>query len=137
MTDLPSLELKKILFVEDDEDIIIITKMALEDIGGMTVKCCSSGKDALECVESFDPQLFLFDVMMPEMGGPELLKKMQKMPKFVNTPIIFLTAKSQTQEVDDYKKLGALDVIIKPFDPTTLAAELQEIWNNYQRNQSL
>ena len=120
--------LTKILLVEDEEDIRIITKMALEDIGKMTVQSCSRGKEALACADSFQPQLFLFDVMMPEMDGPTLFKELRKKPQFSKTPVIFLTAKSQTQEVDDYIKLGALDVIIKPFDPITLSSQILEKW---------
>ncbi len=123
--------LTKILLVEDEEDIRIITKMSLEDIGKMTVQSCSRAKEALACADSFQPQLFLFDVMMPEMDGPTLLKELRKRPQFAKTPVIFLTAKSQTQEVDDYIKLGALDVIIKPFDPITLSGQIQEKWKNF------
>jgi two-component system, OmpR family, response regulator len=135
MTNLPSLpeQLKKIIYVEDDEDILIIVRMSLEDIGGMIVKCFSSGKEALACAEDFAPQLFLLDVMMPEMDGLTLFKEIRKNPKFVNIPVIFITAKSQAQEIEYYKKLGALDVMIKPFDPTTLAAELQEKWQKYRQ----
>jgi two-component system, OmpR family, response regulator len=130
----PTVPLSKILYVEDDEDIVFITKMSLEDIGKMQVKCCTSGKEALACAASFDPQLFLFDVMMPEMDGVTLLLELRKSPQFAETPVIFLTAKSLSQEIDTYRKLGALDVIIKPFDPTTLAAALQQKWNSYQRS---
>lgn len=123
--------LTKILLVEDEEDIRLITKMALEDIGKMTVLSCSRGTEALALADAFQPELFLFDVMMPEMDGPTLLKELRKRPQFAKTAVIFLTAKSQTQEVDEYKKLGALDVIIKPFDPVTLPVQIVERWNHF------
>lgn len=129
----PPLQLKRIIYVEDDEDIQVIVKMSLEDIGGMIVKCFNSGKELLAYTEDFQPQLLLLDVMMPEMDGLTLFKELRKNPKYVNTPVIFITAKSQAQEIDYYKKQGALDVFIKPFEPATLAQELQEKWQKYTK----
>lgn len=122
-------ELKTILYVEDEEDIRSIAQIALEDIGGFTLKNCTNGEEALAAAESFVPDLILLDVMMPGMDGPTTLNELRKNPKFSNIPAIFITAKIQADEISEYKSLGALDVISKPFDPITLAAQIKEIWS--------
>ncbi len=123
--------LQKILYVEDEPDIQTITSMALETFGNFTLKICNNGKEALECIESFEPDLVLSDVMMPEMDGPTLLQNLKNNPKFQNIPVIFTTAKAQLHEIEHYKELGAANVLSKPFNLTTLSSELQELWNSY------
>jgi Response regulator containing CheY-like receiver, AAA-type ATPase, and DNA-binding domains len=70
--------LDKVLYVEDDPDIREIATLALEDVGGLTLKTCESGERALQEVEEFKPQLILLDVMMPNMDGPETLTAMRE-----------------------------------------------------------
>lgn len=123
-------DLKRILYVEDEPDIQAIAKLALEVVGGLELKVCSSGEEALECAESFAPDLFLLDVMMPGLNGPDTLRALQDIPAVAGLPAIFMTAKVQPTEVTAYKALGAIDVIAKPFDPMTLADQIKEIWNN-------
>ena len=121
---------KKILYVEDEPDIQAIAKVALETIGGFTVRICSSGREALETIEKFNPDCILLDVMMPGMDGPTTLKALRQLPGFATTPAIFMTAKGQP--VAEYKALGALDMISKPFNPMTLAATLRQILEGRQ-----
>lgn len=120
--------LSRILYVEDEPDIRAVAKLALEAVGGFTLEICSSGQEALEKAEAFGPQMMLLDVMMPEMDGPTTMKKLRKIPALANVPAIFMTAKVQPQEVKEYKALGAVEVIAKPFDPMTLASNINEIW---------
>ncbi len=117
----------KILHVEDDPDILEIAKLSLETIGGFEILQCSSGKRALEEVHAFMPDLFLFDVMMPEMSGDTLYKKIKEMPEFKNIPTIFMTARAQASDISGLKALGALDVILKPFDPMALPDQIRAI----------
>ena len=122
-------ELTKILYVEDEADIQEVAKIALETVGGFTLKVCSSGEEALSQAEAFEPQLFLLDVMMPGMDGPETLAELRKIPSLADVPVIFMTAKVQSNEVDGFKKIGALDVIAKPFDPMSLAEKIRTCWS--------
>lgn len=122
--------LKKILYVEDDESIAEIVKMSLEDIGGFEVLHCFSGQGALKEVIDYNPQLILMDVMMPEMDGPETMLHMQAMPDVADIPIIFMTARAQIQEQKQYMELGAIGVIVKPFDPITLPDQICELWTH-------
>ncbi|MEN0039547.1 MAG: response regulator [Cellvibrio sp.] len=121
-------ELTRILYVEDDPDIQAIAVMVLETINGFTLEACSCGGDALEKAVAFNPDLVLLDVMMPGMDGPETLKCLRNFPELANTPVVFMTAKVQPQEVEGYLNLGAVGVIAKPFDPMTLAQQLRDIW---------
>lgn len=120
--------LKKILYVEDEPDIRLIAAMALESVGGFTLEVCDSGADALAKGQHFAPDLLLLDVMMPEMDGPTTLQALRRLPGLESTPVIFMTAKVQAQEIAGYRDFGALDVIAKPFDPMTLAAQVEAIW---------
>lgn len=122
-------ELTRILYVEDDQDIQAIAMMVLETISGFTLEPCSSGAEALQKAVAFKPDLVLLDVMMPGMDGPETLKGLRAFPELATTPVVFMTAKVQPQEVEDYLNLGAIGVIAKPFDPMTLAQELRAIWS--------
>jgi len=120
--------LNKILVVEDENDIRTILKFTLERLGHFTVLYCSSGIEALESAEIFSPDLILLDVMMPGMDGIETLKELRNKLPLRYTPVIFMTAKTQADEIANYKKLGAIDVITKPFDPTLLVERLWAIW---------
>lgn len=121
-------ELKRILYVEDEPDIQAVAKIALEKIGGFELQIHSLGKEAVANAVIFAPDLLLLDVMMPDMDGPATLKALKALPELENTPVIFMTAKVQPSEVEEYKTLGALDVISKPFDPMTLAEQIKSIW---------
>jgi CheY-like chemotaxis protein len=124
------MNLERILYVEDEPDIQAVAKLALEMVGGYQVKICSSGQEALDALGGFEPDLILLDVMMPGMDGPTTLQNLRADPVTAGIPVIFLTAKVQPSEVARYQALGALNVIAKPFDPMTLAAEIRQIWEN-------
>ncbi len=121
-------ELKLVLYVEDDPDIQMVAQMALEVVGGLTLRSCSSGREALDAVASCQPDLILLDVMMPEMDGPSTLAELRKLPVTASTPVVFMTAKVQAAEVSHYKSLGAIGVIAKPFDPMQLAQQVRQLW---------
>lgn len=121
-------KLTRILYVEDEPDIQTVARLALETLGGFAVEICGSGDEALQRAPGFQPQLILLDVMMPGMDGPTTLGKLREIAQFATTPAIFMTAKVQPSEVAGYKALGAVDVIPKPFDPMTLASQVQAIW---------
>jgi CheY-like chemotaxis protein len=123
-------KLQRILYVEDEPDIQAVAKLALEMVGGFTVKICSSGAEALREVEAFAPDMILLDVMMPGMDGPSTLKALRELPSQATTPVAFMTAKVQAHEVANYKALGARDVIPKPFDPMKLADQVRAVWES-------
>jgi len=123
--------LRSILYVEDDEDIAEVTMMTLQMLGGFDVVHCNSGQRALDRFASVAPQLVLMDVMMPEMDGPETLRRLrQQSGAAERVPVIFMTARAQLHEQAAYRALGALGVIVKPFDPITLGTQIAEIWES-------
>ena len=124
--------LERILYAEDEPDIQQVASLALEVVGGFTLKTCNSGLEAVNEIEGFAPQLLLFDVMMPDLDGPTALAKIREIEAYRETPAIFMTAKVQPAEVQKYLDMGAVDVIPKPFDPMTLATQIQEIWARVQ-----
>jgi CheY-like chemotaxis protein len=121
--------LNRILYVEDEPDIRFVAEMALQAVGGFSVISCASGEEALRAAPQARADLLLLDVMMPGMDGPGTLKALRALAATAHTPVIFMTAKVQAAEVATYKALGALEVIAKPFDPMTLAARIQRIWD--------
>ena len=119
-------DMLSVLYVEDDPDIRMVASMALDN-EGFELVMCDSGQEALNKAVTLTPDLLLLDVMMPEMDGPTTLKKLRQLPQLANTPVIFMTAKVQSGEVAEYKALGALGVISKPFDPMTLADKIHNL----------
>jgi two-component system OmpR family response regulator len=119
-------EILTVLYAEDEADIRSVTEFSLEDEGFELVPC-ASGQEAMDKAMTLTPDLILLDVMMPGMDGPTTLKKLRQLPHLATTPVIFMTAKVQPAEVAEYKVLGALGVISKPFDPMTLADEIRKL----------
>jgi len=74
------------------------------------------------------PDLILLDVMMPGMDGPTTLKSLRGHDEFAAIPVLFMTAKVQSDEVEEYLALGAVGVIHKPFDPMALSDEIRALW---------
>ncbi|RME87525.1 MAG: response regulator [Planctomycetota bacterium] len=126
-------DLKKILLAEDEEDIQIIAQMALEEIGGFKVCHCRNGLEALEQIETFQPQIVLLDVMMPKMDGLTAFEELKKRGLLAELPIVFMTAKVQNHEIHEYLEKGATGVIIKPFDPMELPNQVQELWKKWNQ----
>lgn len=119
---------KTILHIDDDEDIREITRFALTDIGGISVVQCSSGSEGLDRLESTNPDLILLDVVMPDMSGEEAFQRIQSRQQRAAAPVVFMTAKGDPAATERLLGLGAADVIVKPFDPLTLADDLRSIW---------
>jgi two-component system OmpR family response regulator len=121
--------LRRILFVEDDPDIQVVATLALESLGGFAVLACGSGAEALARFAGFAPDLVLLDVMMPGMDGPATLEALRRLPAG-DVPVVFMTARVQAHEIVQYRAMGAVDVIAKPFDPMTLAETVQTLWRS-------
>jgi len=83
--------LQRILLADDEPDILEVSRIALETVGGFEVAVCSSGAELLQRLPDFSPDLIIIDVMMPDMAGPEVLTRVRQVPGFSETPVIFLT----------------------------------------------
>lgn len=122
--------LNRILVVEDEDDIREIVTAVLETLGKYTVESCTSSDEAIEKAAAFNPDIMLLDVMMPGMDGPTTLSKLRDNPGLEKTPVIFMTAKAMPAEIESYMSLGALGVITKPFNPTTICEEIEAFWDS-------
>lgn len=120
--------LKRILHVEDVPSIQLVTRIALERVGQFEVLSCATGREALEKVAAFGPQLILLDVMLPDMDGPETLRQLGQRLDLKEVPVVFLTGNIDSQRLEELRQLGARDVLSKPFDPLQLPARLEAIW---------
>ena len=126
---MPAQPLSRICYVEDDEDIQRIVRMSLEKIGRMTVEVVGDPMVAIERMIAFKPDLVLLDWMMPGMDGPTLYRKMLETAAVKSLPVVFITAKASSRELDELRKLGAAGAISKPFSPRDLPDQLRAIWS--------
>ena len=115
----------KVLYVDDDADICEVATLALELDPGIEVKSESSGASGLATAALWRPDAILLDVMMPLMDGPTTLVHLQSDVVTRDIPVVFITARAQSREIEEFIKQGAREVITKPFDPMTLADELR------------
>jgi CheY-like chemotaxis protein len=111
----------RILHVDDEPDIREIVEMSLGLNPDFEVRTCACGADAITVAAEWSPFLILLDVMMPGMDGPTTLAHLRKDPRTADIPVLFMTARAQARELQQFIALGAQGVISKPFDPMTLA----------------
>jgi CheY-like chemotaxis protein len=121
-------QLARVLYVEDEPDIQTVARLALEIVGGFTVKVCSSGEEALREAENFAPDMILLDVMMPGLSGPGTLKALRALPTLQKTLVVFMTAKAEPEDLAFYQSLGVRAIISKPFEPMKLSEQMHTIW---------
>jgi two-component system OmpR family response regulator len=120
--------LKRIMYVDDEPDIRRVAKISLGMVGEFELCLCSSGCEALDKVQAFQPDLILLDVMMPGMDGPATLSALRDTAGAASIPVIFVTAKAQPAEITRYRSLGVLEVLKKPFQPVQLPDQLRDLW---------
>ncbi len=123
----------KILLAEDEQSLGKIVKESLET-RGFLVTHCIDGKEALEKYHSEKPNLLVLDVMMPKKDGFTLAKEIRKID--TNIPILFLTAKSQTQDVVNGFTIGGNDYVKKPFSMEELIVRMESLLKqvNYKKD---
>ena len=119
----------KILYVDDEPDIREVATFALELDPEIEVATADSGGLALSMLDrgAVLPDLFLLDVMMPDLDGPMTLAQIRQRPAFAAIPAVFITARAQPHERDHLLGLGAIGVVTKPFDPMTLAGDIRAL----------
>ena len=116
--------LNKILLVDDDEAQLSFAEILLSN--DYKVITAISGKKALEHLNhGFVPDLILLDILMPEMDGFEVYNRIRAMDRMKNIPVVFLTAVSETSEVQRALEAGAADYIIKPYNKANLLSRVK------------
>ncbi len=119
----------RILYVDDDKDIRHIVKLSLALDPAIELRMCADGAQTLEAAatDQWRPDLVMLDVMMPRMDGPTLMIALREMPGFAHTPFVFVTARAREADVQSYYLAGAKGVILKPFNPLTLANSVRTL----------
>lgn len=122
--------LQRILHVEDVPSIQVVTRIALEKLGGFEVLSCASAQEALARAQEFAPDMILLDVMLPQMSGLELLRQLSSSVDLQQTPVVLLTGQQdEPASPAELRQLGVRKLLRKPFDPLKLATQLKEVWN--------
>ena len=129
--------LNRIMVVEDDPDIQLITRLGLEICGGYDVLVCGCGAEAVQAAAAYAPDLILLDMMMPGMDGMATMEALRKLPGLAATPTIFLTANTQDQLRQEMLQRGALGVILKPIEPQALVDQIGAIWQRFTSRSSV
>jgi CheY-like chemotaxis protein len=122
---------KRILIIDDEEDIRTIAALSLETVAGWEVLTAGSGMAGIARAVETHPDAILLDVMMPAMDGPTTFRELRSIPAVSNIPVILLTAKVQAADQKRFSDLGVASVMFKPFDPLTLAGDIARAlgWN--------
>lgn len=117
----------KVLIIDDEEDIRSVAAVSLSHFAGAEVVEAGSGTKGVTLAASEQPDVILLDMTMPEMDGPATLAALRQSPETNKIPVIFLTARAMRGDIERIKLMGAKGIVIKPFDPTALAAQVKEI----------
>jgi two-component system alkaline phosphatase synthesis response regulator PhoP len=115
---------RRILIVDDEDDIREVAQVSLELLGHYEVLTASCGRDGLDSARTAQPDAILLDVMMPDLDGPATLAALRADPATRDIPVLFLTAKTQAAEHTRLAALGPAGILTKPFDPLKLASEV-------------
>jgi CheY-like chemotaxis protein len=118
--------MKRVLIVDDEDDIREVAKVSLEVVGGWEVVTARSGREGIQRAQTERPDAILLDVMMPGLDGPTTFEHLQADPLTRDIPVLLLTAKVQTADRARFEALGVQGVLSKPFDPMKLPSEVAE-----------
>lgn len=118
--------MKNILVVEDDEDIMELISCNLE-LDNCSVARAESGEKALRKICMNRPDLILLDLMLPEIDGLEVCRRLKADPGTQNIPIIMVTAKGEESDIVTGLEIGADDYVTKPFRPKELVARVRAL----------
>jgi CheY-like chemotaxis protein len=117
----------RVLLVDDEADIRRIAALSLSRVGGMEVEQAEGGAEGIRKAREGRPDVILLDMMMPGLDGLATFRALRGDPETSEIPVVFLTAKAMSSEVERLKGLGARGVLIKPFDPMDLPRLLREV----------
>jgi CheY-like chemotaxis protein len=118
---------RKILIIDDEDDIREVAALSLESVAGWDVAMASSGAQGLLRAAEYQPDAILLDVMMPGMDGPTTFRELRKNPVTAKIPVLLLTAKVQATDQRRFADLGVEAVLFKPFDPLTLSTQISTV----------
>ncbi|MGL5035493.1 MAG: response regulator transcription factor [Microcystaceae cyanobacterium] len=124
MKDNSSKDNNRLLLVDDDPNLILLVKDYLE-FQGYQVMTAENGREALEILAHYTPNMIICDIMMPEMDGYGLVQEIRQDSRLNLIPVMFLSAKGQSQDRVKGLNMGADLYMVKPFEPEELVAQVQ------------
>lgn len=127
--------LRRILVADDDPFVREIITLALETLGGFTVRSLSSGAGLVNAARDFDPQLVVLDVEMPDVDGPAALRALRGHGEFDGLAVIFLTATTRADAIASLNAMAPTGIIAKPVEPTTLVEQINTIFDGMRQDQ--
>lgn len=116
-----------VLHIEDQPDIRTILRLTLQASKQFKIDGAETGEDGLGLAATLKPDLIILDFTLPDMNGRQVLERLRAEPKTKDIPVILLTALTEAIDMERCRALGALDVIIKPFSPRTIAGQIQAL----------
>ena len=119
--------MRRILIIDDEDDIREVAALSLEATAGWQIFTANSGATGIELAAAEQPDAILMDVMMPGVDGPTTFRIMQQNPIVAHIPVLLLTAKVQGVDQRRFAGLGVNGILFKPFDPLTLAQQISDI----------
>lgn len=122
-----SLNPKRILVIDDAEDVREVAQVSLELVGGWEVLTASSGGEGVAKAILEQPDAILLDVMMPDQDGPTTFQQLQANSATKHIPVILLTAKVMPGDCAYFASLGVVSVIYKPFEPLNLPVQMAKV----------
>jgi DNA-binding response OmpR family regulator len=118
--------LKKLLIVDDEDGVRALVRMTLDN-GDYQIIEASDGHEALDLAREHRPDLVLLDVMLPDLSGMDVCRKIKDDPELSSTTVVMLTARAQTTDVGDAEEAGADGYFTKPFSPIALTRKVESI----------
>jgi DNA-binding response OmpR family regulator len=119
--------IKKILIVEDEEDIIELLSVIFDDPGGYRVLYARDGEEALRIAQLNNPDIILLDILLPKSNGYQVCKSIKSDPAMSHTKIIMLSGLTQNSDRLIAQEAGADGYIVKPFSSTALVEKVEEL----------
>lgn len=128
MTDFP----KRFVYVDDDSDLRRVVRMVIEKIHpDIMLVTCGTGEELIRRLRELQPDLILLDLRMPDMNGPDVLHELRAREDGASIPVILVTSMTKLTMLDDYKELGVIGVIHKPFEVMNLNEIIAELWKKF------
>jgi CheY-like chemotaxis protein len=126
---------RRVLVVDDEPSIRMLCAVNL-GLNGFVVTEAENGAEALELASREEFDLVLLDVMLPDIGGPEVARQLARSRRTRDVPVVFISARADKADLRLGYEVGGLDYITKPFDPTALGPRLEEVLARVARGES-
>ena len=118
----------RVVLIDDDPDLRKLVKLTLEFTAGWQVTAAADGETGIAAVRTERPDLAIVDIMMPDMDGYQVCRRLKDDPSTRAVPVVFLTARKELDE-EKVRACGAHGVVVKPFEPDLLADELRKLFS--------